>query len=42
MAALIPNASSSVLGEVGHLSNLEAPEAFTKLLGDHLADCGLG
>lgn len=42
MAALIPNASSSVLGGVGHLTNLEAPEAFTKLLVDHLADCGLG
>jgi 3-oxoadipate enol-lactonase len=42
MAALIPNASSSILGRVGHLTNLEAPDEFTELLGNHLTDCGLG
>jgi pimeloyl-ACP methyl ester carboxylesterase len=42
MAALIPNASSSILGRVGHLTNLEAPDEFTELLGNHLSDCGLG
>ena len=42
MAALIPNASSSILGGVGHLTNLEAPGEFTGLLGNHLTDCGLG
>jgi 3-oxoadipate enol-lactonase len=42
MAALIPNASSSILSGVGHLTNLEAPGEFTELLGNHLSDCGLG
>jgi 3-oxoadipate enol-lactonase len=42
MAALIPKASSSILGRVGHLTNLEAPDEFTELLGNHLSDCGLG
>jgi pimeloyl-ACP methyl ester carboxylesterase len=42
MAAQIPNASSSILRGAGHLTNLEAPEAFTELLGNHLARCGLG
>lgn len=42
MAAQIPNASSSILGGVGHLTNLEAPEEFGELLDNHLADCGLG
>ena len=42
MAAQIPNASSSILRGAGHLTNLEAPEAFTELLGNHLAHCGLG
>ena len=41
MAALIPNASSSILRGAGHLTNLEAPKEFTELLGNHLADCGL-
>jgi 3-oxoadipate enol-lactonase len=42
MAALIPEATSSVLGRVGHLTNLEAPDEFNELLGNHLSDCGLG
>jgi pimeloyl-ACP methyl ester carboxylesterase len=42
MAALIPNASSSILGRVGHLTNLEASDEFTELLGNHLSDCGVG
>jgi pimeloyl-ACP methyl ester carboxylesterase len=42
MAALIPNASSSILGRVGHLTNLEASDQFTELLGNHLRDCGVG
>ena len=42
MAALIPNASSSILGRVGHLTNLEASDEFTELLGNHLSVCGLG
>jgi 3-oxoadipate enol-lactonase len=42
MAAQIPNASTSILGGVGHLTNLEAAEEFTELLGNHVRDCGLG
>ena len=42
MAAQIPNASTSILGGVGHLTNIEAPHEFTELLGNHLSHCGLG
>ena len=42
MAGQIPGAHLETLEGVGHLSNLEAPEAFTALLREHLAVCGLG
>lgn len=42
MAALIPEATSSILGRVGHLTNLEAPDEFNELVGNHLSACGLG
>ncbi|HZD16887.1 MAG TPA: alpha/beta fold hydrolase [Actinomycetota bacterium] len=41
MAASIPGARLEILEAVGHLSNLEAPEAFTALLREHLTACGL-
>jgi pimeloyl-ACP methyl ester carboxylesterase len=41
MAGQIPDASLEVIEGIGHLSNLEAPEAFNRLLLDHLAACGL-
>lgn len=41
MAARIPGARLEVLEGVGHLSNLEAPEAFDRLLLEHLASRGL-
>ena len=41
MAALIPKATSSILGRVGHLTNLEAPDEFNELLGNHLSACDL-
>jgi 3-oxoadipate enol-lactonase len=40
MAEQIPGARLEVLDGVGHLSNLEAPDDFTRLLRDHLARCG--
>jgi pimeloyl-ACP methyl ester carboxylesterase len=42
MAGLIPQARLEVIDGVGHLSNLEATEAFDALLLEHLAACGLG
>jgi 3-oxoadipate enol-lactonase len=42
MARGIPGARLEILDGVGHLSNIEAPEAFDELLLDHLARCGLG
>ncbi len=41
MAEQIPGARLEVIERVGHLTNLEAPEAFTGLLREHLAACGL-
>jgi 3-oxoadipate enol-lactonase len=41
MAGQIPGARLEVIEGAGHLSNLEAPEAFNRLLLDHLAACGL-
>jgi 3-oxoadipate enol-lactonase len=41
MAEAIPSARLEVIEGVGHLTNLEAPEAFNRLLLDHLAACGL-
>jgi len=41
MAARIPGARLETIQGVGHLSNLEAPETFNRLLLEHLAACGL-
>jgi 3-oxoadipate enol-lactonase len=41
MAAGIPGVRLEILDGVGHLSNLEAPAAFDRLLGEHLAACGV-
>jgi pimeloyl-ACP methyl ester carboxylesterase len=41
MAAQIPGARLEVLERVGHLTNLEAPEAFNRMLLEHLAACGV-
>jgi pimeloyl-ACP methyl ester carboxylesterase len=42
MAKAIPGARLGVIDGAGHLSNLEQPEEFNRLLGEHLALCGLG
>lgn len=41
MAEQIPGARLEVIDGVGHLSNLEAPDRFNRLLGEHLAAVGL-
>jgi 3-oxoadipate enol-lactonase len=41
MADAIPDAELAVIEGVGHLSNLEAPEEFTRLLDGHLERAGL-
>ena len=41
MADVIPDARLAVIDGVGHLSNLEAPEEFTRLLEEHLERTGL-
>jgi 3-oxoadipate enol-lactonase len=41
MARGIPGARLETLDGAGHLSNVEAPEAFNALLVDHLDRCGL-
>ncbi len=41
MADQIPGARLEILEGAGHLSNLESPEAFTRLLRDHLAAAGI-
>jgi pimeloyl-ACP methyl ester carboxylesterase len=41
MAAEIPGARLEAIEGVGHLSNLEAPETFNRLLLAHLATCGV-
>jgi pimeloyl-ACP methyl ester carboxylesterase len=41
MAGLIPQARLQTVEGVGHLSNLEAPEAFDEALLEHLTVCGL-
>jgi len=40
MADQIPGAQLSVVPNAGHLSNVEAPEAFSALLWSHLERCG--
>jgi pimeloyl-ACP methyl ester carboxylesterase len=42
MASRIPGARLETIEGVGHLSNLEAPEAFNRLLLERLGACGLG
>lgn len=42
MASRIPEARLETLEGPGHLTNLEAPEAFDRLVLDHLGTCGLG
>jgi len=42
MATRIPAARLEVIEGVGHLSNLEAPDAFNAALLEHLVACGLG
>jgi 3-oxoadipate enol-lactonase len=42
MALRIPGARLETIEGVGHLTNLEAPEAFNRLLLEHLGACGLG
>jgi len=41
MAGQIPGSRLEVIEGAGHLSNLEAPEAFNRLLRRHLITCGL-
>jgi len=41
MADAIPDARLEVLDGPGHLSNLEGPEQFTRLLEEHLRRCGV-
>jgi pimeloyl-ACP methyl ester carboxylesterase len=41
MAGQIPGARLEVIPGVGHLTNLEAPETFNRLLREHLALCRL-
>jgi pimeloyl-ACP methyl ester carboxylesterase len=41
MAEAIPDAELLVLEGVGHLSNVEAPEAFTAALRGHVTACGV-
>jgi 3-oxoadipate enol-lactonase len=41
MADEIPGARLAVIERAGHLSNLERPDEFSRLLGEHLARCGL-
>jgi 3-oxoadipate enol-lactonase len=42
MATRIPAARLEILERVGHLTSLEAPDAFNAVLLEHLAVCGLG
>jgi pimeloyl-ACP methyl ester carboxylesterase len=41
MASAIPGAVLEVIEGAGHLSNLEAPEEFNRVLREHLERCGL-
>jgi pimeloyl-ACP methyl ester carboxylesterase len=41
MADQIPEAKLEVIGGAGHLSNLEAPDEFDRVLREHLARCGV-
>jgi len=41
MAEQVPGARLAVIERAWHLSNVEAPERFNQLLGEHLARCGV-
>ena len=41
MAEQVPGARLEVIDGAGHLSNLEAPDEFNRLLREHLARCGV-
>jgi len=41
MGRQIPGAAIEVIDSVGHLSNLEAPDEFNRLLAAHLVRCGV-
>jgi 3-oxoadipate enol-lactonase len=41
MAEQIPGARLEIIPGVGHLTNVEAPDRFTQLLGEHVATCGI-
>ncbi len=41
IATQVPNGRLEILADSGHLSNLEAPDAFTNLLRGHLVTCGV-
>lgn len=41
MADAIPGARLEILPKVGHLTNVESPERFNRLLRRHVADCGI-
>src|SRR5205807_5056442 len=41
MAEVIPDATLAGIEGAGHLSNLEAPLEFNRLIDEHLARCGL-
>src|SRR5204863_420939 len=41
MADAIPHAKLAVIEAAGHLSNLEQPEEFTRLVREHAARCGV-
>jgi 3-oxoadipate enol-lactonase len=42
MAGQIPGALLEIIEGAGHLSNLEAPKEFNRLLREHLERCGIG
>ncbi len=41
MASQVPGADLEIIQGAGHLSNLEAPADFNRVLGAHLAKCGV-
>jgi 3-oxoadipate enol-lactonase len=41
MAGQVPGATLEIIQGAGHLSNLEAPEEFNRLLREHLLRCGI-
>jgi pimeloyl-ACP methyl ester carboxylesterase len=41
MAEAIPGARLEIVPAVGHLTNVEAPDRFTRLLRGHLGACGV-